>query len=275
MGPERIRFSSVPAVGVIVPERGQEVQRLFLEYRRSGDRSARDALVERFLPLARSLARRYARGAEPLEDLEQVASLALIKAVDGFDAERGTAFSSYAVPSIVGAIKRHYRDRVWSVRPPRDLQELALRVARLNDELTASTGAPPTVALIAEHAGVDVEAVVEARDAHRALRADSLDQPRRGGEEDDGSLIETIGTPDAEIRRAFDRVALGTLLDTLDARERRVVQLYYRHELTQAEIGERLGYSQMHISRLLRGAVEHLRLAASAQEADLIQPPAA
>jgi RNA polymerase sigma-B factor len=261
--------------GVIVPERDQEVRRLFLEYRRSGDRGARDALIERFLPLARSLARRYARGSEPLEDLEQVASLALIKAVDGFDVERGTAFSSYAVPSVVGAIKRHYRDRVWSVRPPRDLQELALRVARLNDELTAANGAPPTVALIAEHAGVDVEAVVEAREAHRALNADSLDQPRRGGEDEDGSLIDTIGARDRELRRAFDRVALDALLETLDERERLVVQLYYRHELTQAEIGERLGYSQMHISRLLRGAVQHLLLAASAQEPDLLQPPAA
>jgi RNA polymerase sigma-B factor len=261
--------------GVIVPERDQEVRRLFLEYRRSGDRGARDALIERFLPLARSLARRYARGSEPLEDLEQVASLALIKAVDGFDVERGTAFSSYAVPSVVGAIKRHYRDRVWSVRPPRDLQELALRVVRLNDELTAASGTPPTVAQIAEHAGVDVEAVVEAREAYRALNADSLDQPRRGGEDEDGSLIDTIGARDGEIRRAFDRVALGALLETLDARERLIVQLYYQHELTQAEIGERLGYSQMHISRLLRAAVEHLLLAASAQEPDLLQPPAA
>ena len=251
------------------------MQRLFLEYRRSGDRGARDALIERFLPLARSLARRYSRGAEPLEDLEQVASLALIKAVDGFDVERGTAFSSYAVPSIVGAIKRHYRDRVWSVRPPRDLQELALRVMRLNDELTAATGTPPTVAQIAEHAGVDVEAVVEAREAHRALHADSLDQPRRGGEDDDGSLIDTIGARDPEIRRAFDRVALDALLETLDERERLIVQLYYQHELTQTEIGERLGYSQMHISRLLRGAVQQLLLAASAQEPDLLQPPAA
>jgi RNA polymerase sigma-B factor len=136
-----------------VPERRQEEQRLFMEYRRSGDRAARDALIERFLPLARS----YCRGFEPLDDLEQVASLALIKAVDGFDVERGTAFSSYAVPSLVGALKRQYRDRIWSVRPPRDLQELALRVTQLNDDLTAVSGVPPTVALIGEQAGVDVE----------------------------------------------------------------------------------------------------------------------
>jgi RNA polymerase sigma-B factor len=260
----------------LVPERRHEEQRLFLEYRRSRDRAARDALIERFLPLARSLARRYARGAEPLEDLEQVASLALIKAVDGFDAERGTAFSSYAVPSIVGALKRHFRDCGWSVRPPRELQELALRVTQLNDELAAATGSPPTAALIAEYAGVDVEAVLEAREAYRALHSDSLDQPRHAGEEHDGgSLVDTIGVRDAEIRRAFDRVALDALLRSLDDRERLIVQLYYQHELTQTEIGERLGYSQMQISRLLRGAVEELLLAASAQQPDLSQSSAA
>jgi RNA polymerase sigma-B factor len=123
-----------------VPEQRHEEQRLFLDYRRTGDRRVREALVERYLPLACSLARRYARGGEPLEDLEQVASLALIKAVDGYDADRGSAFSSYAVPSIVGAIKRHYRDCGWSVRPPRELQELALQVRRLEDELSARHG---------------------------------------------------------------------------------------------------------------------------------------
>ena len=116
--------------------------------------------------------------------------------------------------------------------------------------------------------GVDVEAVIEAREAYRALHSESLDQPRHTDEDPGGSLIDTIGTRDAEIRRAFDRVALEALLDTLNDRERLIVQLYYQHELTQAEIGQRLGYSQMHISRLLRGAVQQLLLAASAQEPD-------
>jgi RNA polymerase sigma-B factor len=237
----------------------REDMRLFLAYRRRGDLAARDALVERFLPLARSLARRYARAAEPLEDLEQVASLALIKAIDASDIDRGTAFSSYAVPSIAGALKRHFRDACWAVRPPRELQELALEVTRLNDELSAATGTPPTVAQIAEHAGVDVEAILEAREASRALHFDSLDSPQNTGDDQPGdSVLETLGERDTELRRVLDRVTLDALLGTLDEREQMIVRLYYQQELTQSEIGEQLGYSQMHISRLLRAAIARL-----------------
>jgi RNA polymerase sigma-B factor len=155
------------------------------------------------------------------------------------------------------------------VRPPRELQELAVEVTRLNDELSAATGAPPTVAQIAEHAGADVEAILEAREAYRALHSDSLDRPHRDGDgHDDESLLDTLGTHDAEIPRALDRVALDSLLGTLDDRERQAVELYYRDELTQAEIGERLGYSQMHISRILRSAIAQLSLAAASQKPD-------
>ena len=244
-----------------------EDMRLFLAYRRSGDLAARDALVQRFLPLARSLARRYARASEPLEDLEQVASLALIKAIDAYDLERGTAFSSYAVPCIAGALKRHFRDACWAVRPPRELQELAIEVARLNDELSAATGAPPTAAQIAEEAGVDVEAVLEAREAYRGLHFDSLDRPQRTGNGEHGdSILETLGARDTGIRRVRDRVALDTLLSTLDEREQRIVRLYYQQELTQSEIGERLGCSQMHISRLLRRAITRPETATRQQQ---------
>jgi RNA polymerase sigma-B factor len=238
-------------------------KQLFLQYHRTGSRRDRDALIERFMPLARSLARRYRRGPEPLEDLEQVASLALLRAVEGFDPTRGLAFSSYAVPSIAGALKRHYRDFGWSVRMPRDLQELALRIDRFNDEAWATNGSAPTAAEIAEKAGVSVEAVIEAREAHQALRADSLDQPLRSSEDDAGaSLLDTLGTRDADYERAFDRVALDSLLATLDARDQTIVRLYYREELTQSEIGEQLGLSQMHISRLLRQATAQLVAAA-------------
>jgi RNA polymerase sigma-B factor len=246
-----------------------EDMRLFLAYRRSGDVAARDALIQRFLPLARSLARRYARTSEPLEDLEQVASLALIKAIDAFDIDRGTAFSSYAVPCIAGALKRHFRDACWAVRPPRDVQELAMKVARLNDELSAATGAPPTAAQIAEHAGVDVEAVLEAREAYRGRHSDSLDRPSRDGNGHDGdgdAILDTLGVRDTEMRRVLDRVALDTLLSTLDEREQLMVRLYYQEELTQSEIGERLGYSQMHISRLLRRAIAQLLETATRQQ---------
>jgi RNA polymerase sigma-B factor len=254
--------------------RRQAEKQLFLRYHRSRSRRDRDALVERFMPLARSLARRYRRGPEPLEDLEQVACLALVKAVEGFDPSRDLAFSSYAVPSIAGALKRHYRDCGWSVRMPRDLQELALRIERFNEEAWATTGAAPTAAHISERAGVSVEAVIEAREAHLALRADSLDQPLRSSEDDAGaSLLDTIGSSDGDYDRAFDRVVLDSLLATLEDRDQTIVRLYYRDELTQSEIGDRLGLSQMHISRLLRQATA--QLAANAAEANELPARAA
>jgi RNA polymerase sigma-B factor len=241
--------------------RRQAERRLFLDYQRTGSRRERDAVIERFMPLARSLARRYRRGGEPLEDLEQVASLALVRAVEGFDPTRDVAFSSYAVPTITGALKRHYRDNGWSVRVPRELQELAMRIQRFNEAASATTGMSPTPAQIAEHAGISIEEVIEAREAYQALHADSLDQPRQSRDDDDdgrASLLETMGTRDVALRSAFDRVLLDSLLETLDERDRTIVRLYYLEELTQAEIGGRLGYSQMHISRLLRQATEKL-----------------
>jgi RNA polymerase sigma-B factor len=255
-----------------VPARREEELRLLRAYHSTGDPRAREAAVERFLPLARSLARRYSGGSEPLEDLEQVAFLALVRAVDGFDPTRGTAFTSYAVPSIAGAIKRHFRDHGWSVRVPRDLQELALRVDRVSEELLAETGHAPTATQIADRGGIGVEDVLEAREAFRALHSDSLDQPRGAREDDDaGSLLDTLGDADLEIGRAHDRAALAAVLDTLGERDRTIIGLYYQDELTQAEIGVRLGYSQMHVSRLLRQAVERLRLAALQQEEKLAE----
>jgi RNA polymerase sigma-B factor len=247
--------------------RRQAEKRLLLEYRRTGSRRDRDAVIDHFLPLARSLARRYRRGAEPLEDLEQVASLALITAVEGFDASRGVAFSSYAVPSITGALKRHYRDHGWSVRVPRELQELAMRIQRFNEAASAATGDSPTAAQVAQLAGVSVEEVIEAREAYQALHADSLDQPRQSRDDDDGraSLLDTIGTHDMAFRSAFDRVLLDSLLEALDERDQMIVRLYHLEDLTQSEIARRLGLSQMHISRLLRQATDKLATTAAEQ----------
>jgi RNA polymerase sigma-B factor len=246
--------------------RRQAERRLLLEYQRTGRRRERDAVVERFLPLARSLARRYQRGPEPLDDLEQVASLALVRAVESFDASRDVAFSSFAVPTITGALKRHYRDHGWSVRVPRDLQELAMRIQKFN-EAASATGESPTVAQLAEQAGISVEDVVEAREAHLALHSDSLDQPRASRDDDAGraALVDTLDGRDTGFREAFDRVLLDSLLETLDERDRTIVRLYHLEELTQAEIGRRLGLSQMHISRLLRQATVKLSEAAAEQ----------
>jgi RNA polymerase sigma-B factor len=251
----------------------QEEKQLFLAYHRTRDPRVRDVLVERYLPLARSVARRYRRSFEPLEDLEQVASLALVRAVDGFDPTRDAAFSSYAVPSIAGAIKRHFRDYGWSLRMPRDLQDLALRVERLSDELSGPTGAAPTAAEIARHAGVSVEEVLEAREAYRALHATSLDEPRRSEADDSESLVHTLAAQDTEIPDADDRVTLDSLLATLDPRSEQIVRLYYQHDLTQTEIGRRLGYSQMHVSRLLRQAITELAKTAQTTQHEAISRP--
>jgi RNA polymerase sigma-B factor len=236
---------------------------LIREYQTTRDPRLREQLVTRYLPLARSLARRFASGGEPLEDLEQVAALALVKAVDGFDAERGTAFSSYAVPSIAGAIKRHFRDHGWSVRVPRELQERAMRVHQLENELSSALGEAPTVAELAEATALGAEDVLEARAAYRALHASSLDAPTQDADGDAPSLVETIGGEDDGYSTVLDRSTLDSLLGGLDERDRAIVELYFREELTQSEIGERLGYSQMHISRLLRRAVGELEKAAA------------
>jgi len=238
----------------------REDERWLFGAARGGDRGAREELITRYMPLARQLAGRYRGSSEPREDLEQVACLALVKVVDAFDVGRGTAFSSYAVPCISGAIKRHFRDHGWAVRVPRELQELALRVERLDERLFAEAGRHPTATELAAAAGVDVEDVLEAREAHRALYSDSLQRSRRPEQdEEDVSLLDTLGESDFELDRVVDRAALDSVLAQLDERERLIVQLYYRDELTQAEIGRRMGYSQMHISRLLRAAVAQMR----------------
>jgi RNA polymerase sigma-B factor len=256
----------------VVAERQQD-KRLFLAYQRTRDQRARAALVERYIPLARSLARRYRRGPEPLEDLEQVASLALVRAVDGFDATRDIAFSSYAVPSIVGAIKRHFRDHGWSLHLPRDLQELALRVERLSEDMAGASGTLPSALELAEHAGVPVEDVLEAREAYRALHAVSLDQPRRSELDDGDSLVDTLAAEDLDIPGAVDRVMLDSLLATLDPRSEQIVRLYYQQDLTQAEIGRQLGYSQMHVSRLLRQAIAQLASTADNGKREALPSP--
>jgi RNA polymerase sigma-B factor len=238
-------------------------QSLMREYHATRDPRVREAIVTRYLPLARSLARRFASGGEPLEDLEQVAALALVKAVDGYDPARGTAFSSYAVPSIAGAIKRHFRDCGWSVRVPRELQERAMAVHRLEQELGGEAGESPTVAEIAAAASLTDEEVLEARAAYSALRASSLDATTRDSDGDAPSLLDTLGSTDDGYGSALDRSALDSLLESLDARGRAIVELYFRDELTQSEIGARLGYSQMHVSRLLRRAVGELERAAA------------
>ena len=215
----------------------------------------------RFLPLARQLARRYQRGGEPLDDLVQVASLGLLKAIDRFDPSRETAFSSFAVPTILGELKRHFRDRGWSVRVPRDLQELVVKLEPVSEELTRELGRPPTPAEIAQRTGTTVEQVLEAREAGGAYRAISLDRPREDDEEGDG-LGGAYGVEDPGFAVAEDSATIERLMRVLSEREREVLHLRFAEDLTQAEIGERIGVSQMHVSRIIRQAVNRLREAA-------------
>jgi RNA polymerase sigma-B factor len=231
---------------------------LLERYRRDGDPAAREALVERFLPLARRLARRYQRGGEPLDDLVQVASLGLLKAIERFDPAREAAFSSFAIPTIVGELKRHFRDKGWSVRVPRGLQELAVRVERVGDDLARQIGRAPTPGEIAEEVGVTTEQVLEAREAAGAYRAISLDRPR-DDDQDGDSIGEAIGVEDPGFRLAEDAATLERLMAMLSRREREVLRLRFQEDLTQSEIGARVGVSQMHVSRLIGQSIARLR----------------
>jgi RNA polymerase sigma-B factor len=260
----RLPQPSQPREGTDLPSpeeraaRAAEDRRLLERYHRFGDRAARDEIVERFLPLARQLARRYAGAGEPLEDLIQVASLGLVKAVDRFDPKRAVAFSSFAVPTILGELKRHFRDKGWSVRVPRDLQELALRLDRVAEELARELGRAPTPAELAARLQVSEEDVLEAREAAHAYRAVSLDRPRT--EEDEGapSVADAMGGEDPGFSRAEDAATVDQLLRVLAPREREVLRLRFVEDLTQQEIGERIGVSQMHVSRLIRQAIARL-----------------
>jgi RNA polymerase sigma-B factor len=225
-----------------------------------GDERAREELIERYLPLARRLARRYQRSEEPLEDLTQVASLGLVKAVDRYDEHRDTAFSSFAVPTILGELRRHFRDRTWSVRVPRELQELALRVDKTVLALSSQHGRAPTVGEIAVTMDCSEEQVLEALQAAGAYRAGSLDAPRSAtGEEAGESVGETIGVQEGGFERAEERAMLGPMFARITERERLVLTLRFAEDLTQAEIGERIGVSQMQVSRLIRQALARLR----------------
>jgi RNA polymerase sigma-B factor len=239
--------------------RAQEDRRLLVRYHEGADPAAREQLVERFLPLARQLARRYQRGGEQLDDLVQVASLGLLKAIDRFDPARETAFSSFAVPTILGELKRHFRDKGWSVRVPRDLQEMAVRVDRVADEMSRELGRAPTAGEIAERIGATQEQVLEAREASAAYRAVSLDRPRSDDEEDGESFAEAFGAEDPGFGLAEDSATVDRLMRVLSEREREVLRLRFEEDLTQSEIGQRVGVSQMHVSRLIRQSIARLR----------------
>jgi RNA polymerase sigma-B factor len=258
----------VSAAARMSADRAREERSLLERYHRQGDPQAREALVERFLPLARQLARRYQRPDEPLDDLVQVASVGLIKAIDRFDPARETAFSSFAVPTILGELKRYFRDTGWSVRVPRDLQELAVKVDRTVSGLSSTLGRAPSPAEIADATGASLEEVLEALEAAGAYQAISLDRPRADRDDPAETYADTLGDDDPGFLIAEHGATISGLMHILPARERTVLQLRFVEDLTQSEIGDRVGVSQMHVSRLIRQALARLREAAQVEEED-------
>jgi RNA polymerase sigma-B factor len=232
---------------------------LFERWQRTQDREARDELISRFLPLARKLARRYAQSSEPYEDLVQVASLGLVKAVERFDPGRGFAFSSYAVPTIVGELKRYFRDTSWAVHVDRGAQERARKVTDAQQKLSGRTGRIPTVPELAQYLELSQEEVLDGLQTAEAYGAVSLDAPVAGENDEESTRLETIGAEDERLLRTDERATVFAAAKSLPAQEREILYLRFGEDLTQSEIAHRVGVSQMQVSRLLRRSLARLR----------------
>ena len=231
---------------------------LLRRYHEQGDRAARQQLIERYMSLVRSLARRYASRGEQLDDLVQIGAIGLIKAIDRFDINRGVELTTYATPNIIGEIKRHFRDHGWAVRVPRGLQELSIQLMRVVEQLTGELSRSPTIAELAEATGASEEDVLEALETGRAYSPLSL-SVSSSGDDDELDPLESLGSDDHEYEVSEDRAVLEPGLRVLDERERMILQLRFYEGLTQSQIAQRVGISQMHVSRLIRRALEKAR----------------
>jgi RNA polymerase sigma-B factor len=239
---------------------------LLRRYHEEGDLQAREQLIEQYMSLVRSLARRYSYRGEQLEDLVQIGAIGLIKAIDRFDLDRGVELTTYATPNIIGEIKRHFRDKGWSVRVPRGLQELNVQLSRLVEQLTVQLGRSPTIPELAKAAGAEEEEVLEALESGRAYSSLSLSQ---GGSQEDGEELdplESIGTEEHQYDVSEDRAVLAPGFRVLDDRERRILHLRFFEGLTQSQIAQQVGISQMHVSRLIRRSLEKIREEIAAEE---------
>ena len=233
---------------------------LLRRYAKTRDPAIQEEIVRRFLPFARSLALRYRGGTEQIEDLVQVANLGLVQAIERFDPDRGAAFKSFAAPTILGELKRHFRDRVWNLRLPRGLQERILKMEGATSELTAELERPPTVRELAARLEIDETEVLEAFEAVQTRRTLSFDQPVAVvGTPDEGTVGEQVGRDDPRYEGVEDRAAVEASLPGLTEREVLALRLRFVEELTQSEIAERIGCSQVHVSRILRAALQRLR----------------
>jgi len=231
---------------------------LLRRYHEQGDLAAREQLIEQYLSLVRSLARRYSYRGEQLEDLVQIGCIGLIKAIDRFDLERGVELTTYATPNIIGEIKRHFRDKGWAVRVPRGLQELNVQLSKLIEEKTVEFGRSPTISELAKAAGVEEEEVLEALESGRAYTSLSLSA---SGSDEDGELdpLESLGSIEHQYEVSENRAVLAPGFRALDERERRILHLRFFDGLTQSQIAQQVGISQMHVSRLIRRALEKIR----------------
>jgi len=244
--------TEIPLEGV---RRARRERELLRRYHELGDRRARDRLAEEMLPLARALAGRYTGRGEPLDDLLQVACVGIMKAIDGFDLTREVRFSSYATPTVLGEIKRYFRDKTWAMRVPRGMQELQIEIAKARDKLTTELGRSPTVQQLAEAVGQPFEEVLATIQSQDARRTRSLDEPT--GE--DVTLADSLGFSDPELGRAEMRVLLDDAFAVLSTRDQEVLRLRFAEDLTQTEISKRVGVSQMQVSRIIRAALGRLR----------------
>jgi RNA polymerase sigma-B factor len=255
-----------PALGIGSPSnetteaaaaRRREERRLPLRYHRADDAEAREALVRRFMPLARKLARRYPNAGEPMDDLIQVASLGLLNAIDRFDPARETTLSSFAIPTILGELKRHFRDHGWALHVPRSLQERAQRVEQANNALWRQLGRPPTSAEIAARVDATPEQVSEARQAGSAYRTVPLDH--RADELDGESPIDRLAIEERGFELAETAATVEQLMSALTERQREILRLSFDEDLVQREISDRIGLSQVHVSRVLRQSIKTMR----------------
>jgi RNA polymerase sigma-B factor len=243
-------------------------RRLLARYRESGDQQAREELVKRFLPLARQLARRYQRTNEPLDDLMQVASVGLVKAIDRFEPERGTAFSTFAVPTILGELKRYFRDAGWAAHVPRGMQERAMKLDQAVEALHRRLSRTPSTREVAAELGLSEEEVLDAMEAQSAYDAVSLEQHRSDDSEMGDTYADTIATEEERYELVEYGATIAPALKALSKRDRLILHLRFSEDLTQSEIAEQIGVSQMHVSRLIRRALTRLRTVARASETE-------
>jgi RNA polymerase sigma-B factor len=254
-----------PKTSIAAARASVETHELFVRWQRRHDEHARDALVTRFMPLARRLARRYVRSSEPFEDLLQVASLGLLKALDRFDPDRGRPFQSFAVPTILGEMRRYFRDSGWSVHVPRGAQERALKVRDGRESFANEHGRAPTVNELALYLELSAEEVIDALMAIHAYEATSLDVKRANADGDPIPYSELIGDEDRHYELVELDATVSAVLSHIPQRERLILYMRFVEGLTQSEIGGRVGISQMQVSRLLRRSLERLRTLAGEQ----------